>query len=165
MSSVTTGKQNDRKVPKRAGDLYRSAELISSSVLVVTMVVVLTAQVFFRYVVRAPLYWSEELARFVLIWSVFVGAGFAVRRGSHMSIDVVSLIFPRKAAEAVDVIGRVIMTLFFVAIAIIGWRFAVRFSDIQSAAMGLPLIVVYMILPITSAVNILFVWLGKYGPS
>jgi len=69
--------------------LYRVIELTIATVLVGNMVVALTLQVFFRYVVQAPLFWSEELARFLLIWSVFAGATFAFRHRTHMSIDLI----------------------------------------------------------------------------
>lgn len=47
---------------------------------------VMAAQVFFRYVVGDSLVWSEEVARYSLIWSSMVGAAVAYRHGSHVAV-------------------------------------------------------------------------------
>ena len=143
--------------------IYRLIEGTTATVLVGVIVVALTLQVFFRYVVRAPLFWSEELARFVLIWSVFAGATFAFRHRSHMSIDVVRYIVPARFVGVVDIVGRLVMTAFFALLALISWQFVLRFADIKSAAMEIPLAVVYIILPATSVASIVAVWLPKKG--
>lgn len=141
--------------------VYRVIEATSATVLISAMVIVLTLQVFFRYVVKAPLYWSEELARFLLIWAVFAGATFAFRHRTHMAIDVVKYVFPDKAVWLVDIAGKVVMTAFFVLLLLVSWQFVLRFVDIRSAAMEIPLAVVYIILPVTTLANILVVWLDK----
>jgi len=42
-----------------------------------TMTVVVLAGVFFRYVLEAPLPWSEELARYLMVWGASLGASVA----------------------------------------------------------------------------------------
>ncbi len=143
--------------------MYRVIELTTAAVLVGTMVAVLTLQVFFRYVVRAPLFWSEELARFLLIWSVFVGAAFVFRHRTHMSIDLIGSILPARFVETIDVIGRLVMTVFLLMLVVISWQFVLRFTDIRSAAMDIPLAIVYIVLPATSLASIVAVWLPKEG--
>lgn len=143
--------------------MYRVIELTIATVLVGNMVVALTLQVFFRYVVQAPLFWSEELARFLLIWSVFAGATFAFRHRTHMSIDVIGTILPARFVGVVDLIGRLVMTAFLLMLAVISWQFVLRFTDIRSAAMNISLAIVYIVLPATSLASIIAVWLPKQG--
>ena len=46
-------------------------------------------QVFVRYVLQRPLFlWSEEVARFLLIWMVFLGIGVGVKNDAHFAMDV-----------------------------------------------------------------------------
>ena len=49
----------------------------------ILMIGVVAAQVFFRYVLNHSLFWSEELARYILVWLTFLGASVAYRRGVH----------------------------------------------------------------------------------
>lgn len=158
MSSDTEAEHNSINESRA----YRWIELVTATVLVVAMVIVLSLQVFFRYVVRAPLYWSEELARFLLIWAVFAGATFAFRHDTHMNIDLLVHILPKRVLAHIDTVVRLVMTVFFLMIAAISWNFVGRYMDIKSPAMELSLGIVYIILPLTSIANIAAVWLKKF---
>ncbi|MUK87640.1 TRAP transporter small permease subunit [Ornithinibacillus sp. L9] len=46
-------------------------------------------QVFFRFVLNAPLTWSEEAARYLNLWSVLLGAALAVKHRDHLRVDLV----------------------------------------------------------------------------
>ena len=58
-------------------------------VLVVALAVVVFLQVFNRFVLKAPLAWSEDLAMLLFQWVVFLGAAIGVRRLRHFGIDLV----------------------------------------------------------------------------
>ena len=60
---------------------------IISSILIVifgAMVVIIFAQVIFRYALNLPLAWSEELARYLFIWATFFGASIAFYNDTHI---------------------------------------------------------------------------------
>jgi TRAP-type C4-dicarboxylate transport system permease small subunit len=48
-----------------------------------------------RYVFNYGLVWSDELARFSLIWITFVGAAVLVRQGQHIAIDLLVTYLPQ----------------------------------------------------------------------
>ncbi|MDA8226350.1 MAG: TRAP transporter small permease subunit, partial [Desulfitobacterium hafniense] len=49
-------------------------------IMTAVMSVIILAQVIFRYVLEAPLPWSEEVARYLMVWGTFLGAGLGVRK-------------------------------------------------------------------------------------
>ncbi|MDH3566449.1 MAG: TRAP transporter small permease, partial [Desulfobacteraceae bacterium] len=53
-----------------------------------TMAIIVAVQVFFRYVLNHSLFWSEELARFLLVWLTFLGASVAYYRKANPGIDI-----------------------------------------------------------------------------
>jgi TRAP-type C4-dicarboxylate transport system permease small subunit len=53
---------------------------------IASMVFLVIAQVFMRYVMKSPLRWSEELARFSFVWMTFLGAGLLAKYSQHMTI-------------------------------------------------------------------------------
>src|SRR5215469_18416104 len=76
--------------PRRRSWLVRLEHVLGTSVeipaaiLVVAEVVVLFAGVVARYVLHAPLIWSDELASILFLWLAMLGAAVAFRRSEHM---------------------------------------------------------------------------------
>ncbi len=56
--------------------------------LLLALVVVIGLQVFYRYVLNDSLAWTEEMARLILVWMTFLGAGLASFRGVHLKLDL-----------------------------------------------------------------------------
>ncbi|MGQ4879984.1 TRAP transporter small permease [Billgrantia sp. LNSP4103-1] len=56
--------------------------------LLLVMTVLIFWQVFARFVIGKPLFFSDEIARFAMLWLTFIGAGYAYRRGSLISVDI-----------------------------------------------------------------------------
>ncbi len=59
------------------------------SLLLVTMVVIIVVSVGFRYLLSAPISWSEEVAILILVWFGWLSVATAVYRHSHMAIDAI----------------------------------------------------------------------------
>ena len=85
-------------------------------VLVIALTVVVFFQVFNRFVLKAPLAWTEELAMLLFQWVVFLGAAVGVKRMSHFGIDLLVEKLSRKARRRVEIfiplsIGAIALTL------------------------------------------------------
>ena len=72
---------------KIAALLYRVTGAIAITALVV-MTLIVCANIFARSVFNASFSWSEEVARFLMIWAALCGAAMAVRRGAHFRMDL-----------------------------------------------------------------------------
>ena len=57
------------------------------SVLVLAVTIIIIMQVLFRYVLKIPFEWSEEFARILFIWIVWLGSIIGIPKASHMSIE------------------------------------------------------------------------------
>jgi len=62
---------------------------IAVSAILVALVAVTFSQVVFRYLLQAPLAWSEELARFLLMWLACLSAAYAFKTKSHFALRFV----------------------------------------------------------------------------
>ena len=69
----------------KEGVLKVSKVLLATAMGVMAAVVVL--QVLTRYVLKIPLFWTEELARYLMIWAGFLGAAIGISQGVHTSIQ------------------------------------------------------------------------------
>jgi TRAP-type C4-dicarboxylate transport system permease small subunit len=65
-------------------------------------------QVVCRYFLEYPLYWSEELIRYLFVWTTFLGAGVATAHGLHIEIDILSTIVAKKPPVRKEKILRTI---------------------------------------------------------
>ncbi len=110
-------------------DLARPLRLIVG-ILFAAIVALTIAQVGFRYLLGAPLIWSEELSKLLLVWMVFLGAAAIAFDGKHLDVDVVFKALPRPARTAVRWLNLAVAVAFFAAM---GW-YALDIIEIESWA-------------------------------
>jgi len=75
-----------------------------AATLVVALAVVVFLQVFNRYVLKAPLAWSEDLAMLLFQWVTFLGAAIGVKRMHHFGIELLVRNLPEKFHRAIEYI-------------------------------------------------------------
>lgn len=78
---------------------------------VLLMVLIIIAQVFFRYVLGSALAWPEEASRFLMLWSAGLMIGTAYRRGGFVAIELLVALLPR--------VLRHLLTLTLLALALV----------------------------------------------
>ena len=109
-------------------------------------------QVFTRFVLRDPSSWTEELARYLLIWVGLLGAAYASGRGKHLGIDVFVNRLPARARGRVLFLGRVLIGLFALAVMTAGGLRLVWITfalDQVSASLQMRLGYLYLVLPLS----------------
>lgn len=63
-----------------------------------SMGVVAFVAVFYRFVLHDPITWSEEAARYMMVWVTFLGAGYAMGKGKHIGVTMFVENFRRERA-------------------------------------------------------------------
>jgi len=111
------------------------------------MTIVVVLQVICRYLLGASLTWSEEFARFALVWITFLGAGIALRRRAHMGVQAIVEIFSPGVRKIVQVFTIFTILSFLVVAAFKGIELALFNMKQYSPAMGLPMGFVYLAIP------------------
>jgi TRAP-type C4-dicarboxylate transport system permease small subunit len=148
--------------PQRAGPLRRLADayaallrvLLGFSVLVLVFPVSL--QVFSRYTAVIPHYiWTEEMARFALVWMVMLGAILAVREGTHFIVDVFPVLSPR-ASAVMELVSGAFVLVMAVVFLFWGWEFT-EFAFYRISEMAeLPLWLIHIAWPLAGLSWLLF---------
>lgn len=83
--------------------LFDKAEEVVSSTCLAGMTLIIAIQVFQRYVLQSSLDWSEELARYLFIWSVYVGCSFATHKDRHLEVTIMRNLFGAGVAKFVTI--------------------------------------------------------------
>jgi C4-dicarboxylate transporter DctQ subunit len=133
-------------MPGPGDRLHRGLEAVTVLLLAVYFVLVVL-QVFFRYVLNRSLFWSEELVRFALIWSVMLGSAVVAYRGEHIRIDVLDTVLPPRARRALGRLAHVLTFAFCVILAGTGIQFMLRTLAQRSAVLEVPIWAVYAAVP------------------
>ncbi len=76
--------------------LTRAIETVLA-LLMLLLIGLVSAQIFMRYVMHAPLTWSEELARMTFVYLTFIGAGLAFHRRENLRLGVLTDALPERA--------------------------------------------------------------------
>jgi TRAP-type transport system small permease protein len=99
----------------------------------------MAAQVAARYAFQTPIPWSEELARFALVWLAFISAAFVAAEGRHIAVDVVSARLGVRGKLGLDCIGSFAAAGCCLVLVIGSWGFVVRVGLVASPALGIPM--------------------------
>ncbi len=116
------------------------------------MVINVLWQVFTRYVTGNPSSFTDELARFLMIWIGVLGAAYVSGKNLHVAIDILPLRQTEKTQKKLKIIVTILIILFVLFAFVIGGSRLVYISYVlgqQSPALQLPLEVVYLIIPIS----------------
>jgi TRAP-type C4-dicarboxylate transport system permease small subunit len=121
-------------------------------VLGLTMSVIVIAQVFCRYVLNHSLFWSEELARYILVWLTFLGSSVAYFRGMHPGINIIYRRLPAQMRRLVKILVLLLSLVFFMIMIWYGAQFSFFVRAQTTAALTLPKWIIFSIIPVSGAI-------------
>ena len=119
------------------------------------MLCVVVLQVFCRYVLNSALVWPEELSRFLMIWSGMLAAIYAFYEGSHVGVTFLIQKFGRTVRISIIVISQILISIFLFSLTFEGTTVLRQFLDLRSAALRIPMVLVYAAVPVSTFFMIL----------
>jgi TRAP-type transport system small permease protein len=81
--------------------------------LLAAMAIVIFANVVLRYTTSQSIEWAEEVARYLMVWLTFLGAGPVLRYGGHIAVENLQDSLPPRAAVALRVVIAALLFAFF----------------------------------------------------
>lgn len=121
----------------------------------VALVADITAAVFFRYVLNDSLVWGEELARYLFVWLVFLGAGLGVGKNVHVGIDSFVRMLPPGPQKLMQLCVEVAVTVFLVAFIVVGVNLATASARMQTLLLNVSIAYVYLAAPVGGALMLI----------
>ncbi len=112
------------------------------------MFLVVIAQVIFRYVLSQPLPWSEELARYLMIWVACLSASEAYVKGNHVGVSFVIDALKPELRKTMVLAVHLIVAILMGVIAYQGFILSSLLRTQLSPAMGLPMTWPYLAVPV-----------------
>ena len=123
------------------------------------MVINVLWQVFTRFVMGSPSSFTDELARYLMIWVGVLGAAYISGRRMHVAIDLLPMRLNKEKQVKLKIFVNCIIILFCLAALVVGGLRLVYITyilDQHSPALQIPLAVVYLIIPISGSLIIYY---------
>ena len=102
-------------------------------------------QFFTRYVLNNSASWTEEIARYLLIGTVFVGATIGVAKNNHIQVDFFYRFMPRPLSRAMGLLVDVMRIVFFGLAVLMSWQMMQKLGSYKMTVIDLPMNIVYSV--------------------
>lgn len=151
--------------------LVRSSNRLLYWVIVIQVAAIaamVNLQVFNRYVLDYVLGWEEEVARYLMIWSSFLAAAYALWQGEQLGMEFVVKLLPERGRRVVRIVTHLLCIAFLAVIAYQGlvWMMPQQLDQI-SPSLGITMAIPYAAIPVSAVmmiwVEILFIWRELQG--
>jgi len=100
-------------------------------------------QFFTRYVLNDSAGWTEEIARYLLIASVFVGMAIGVVKHNHIRVDFFHRYLPKAASRGLALAVDVFNTSFYLSCVVLTWLLMQKLGNYQMTIIDLPMNIIY----------------------
>lgn len=152
------------------GALVTIEQVISVLLLAAVLGLMLT-QVVARYVFAAPLFWSDELARFSYVWMSYIAAVALMAQRSHIRIDIIDYVLGARGRLFIKILADLIVIGTCVFIVHGSWDWLMTTIRPRSPALGMPLVWLYGVvwfafaaMALHATINLALLITGRQGP-
>ncbi len=125
-------------------------EEIATALLLGGMLASVGISVFWRFLLRQPLSWTEEVVLMCMVWLCFLGASVVTKHKEHIVIDFFIALSPRRLVQAMEIFCIV---LIIGVLAILFWQGVLlveRTQEVTTIALGIPTMYMYAAIPVSA---------------
>ena len=108
---------------------------------------IVCAGVFWRYFLNDSLSWTEETAKFLMVWLVFTGCPIALKQHSHAAIEALPNALPGRLRQAVHVVIYCVIVVLMALLVKYGWDFMLNARVQQTATTQISMMYVFASMP------------------
>lgn len=125
--------------------LDENLEATIGVILLGLMTVILFAQVIMRHVFNNSLVWSEELARYIFVWLIYLGISYGAKQMRHIKIEAALGMFPKILRPYITLLGNLLFLAYAIIIIYTGYDLVQRQLRLGqvSPALNIPFAIVY----------------------
>ena len=133
------------------GLLRKALILLVAGIVLTTML-----QVIARFILSISIPWTDELARYLMIWAAYLGLGVAYRKGELICVAYFTDKMPSNLLKGVKLASDVLCSIFAAVVVVYGIKLCLLNSDQVSPSLRFPLSMVYAAVPIGCLLYIVF---------
>ena len=120
---------------------------------VLSIAIIVSTSIFFRYVLNNSITWSEEIAKYLMVWMVFVGAPVAMIQSRHIAIEIFPNLFRPRIRALIFLIVNLLIVVTMAFWTYRGFTYTMGgMSQVMSSFDKIPLGVVFASIPFGSCI-------------
>lgn len=125
----------------------------------IVMTVSTLVGILFRYVMTNPLPWTEELARYSMIWMGLLAISIGVKKNSHLGVNLFVNFLPLFLRKVILYITRILMFYFLYLLLIYGYNMALNGLDQIAPALQIPMFYILLSVPVSALLSMIQLFL------
>lgn len=106
--------------------------------------------VIFRYLLKSPLPWSQDVIRLAFTYMIYFGAAYCVKDNSHLNVDVLLSALQPRTRKICEIIINIVLLGFFCFLVTFGFTFAQLGSIQTTSYLMLPMTYYYLGIPLAA---------------
>lgn len=128
---------------------------LATILLIATLILVVTAQIVWRYFLKDPLLWTDEFSRYTFIWLSYLSAAIVFREHNHISIDILYVALPSRAQKIIDKINCFLYLGFFIFVLGVAMKIIPIVMKQITPTLGLQMGYVYLAFPVSAIIMLI----------
>lgn len=123
--------------------------------LLASIVVLISVNVFLRYVMNASLSWGEELTLWIFVWFVWIAVSLAFQRREHIRITVLTDLIGPTGSKAIEILVSILILAFLITLSVECIKLMLKpfVASQTSVVLGLPIPILYASAPFGAALS------------
>jgi TRAP-type C4-dicarboxylate transport system permease small subunit len=119
------------------------------------MLLLAIAQILFRYVLNISVPWTEEAARWLFVWQIFLGSSLMLKEHGHLKITMVRDLLPYTVQKVVDLIMSLLGLIFIIGIFFGSLQMIGSVQNVTAGSFSLSVKYMYLVVPISMVLMVL----------
>ena len=158
LAAFENGLSSRRRETISMNKLLKPLDWLEDAICVLTLgsvSLIIFGQVISRYFFEYTPLWSEELARYLIVWSIFIGVSVGVRENRHIGVDALLRFLPHRLKVASECLLNLIGIVVVVVLIWTSVQFISHTIDYEqlSPAMRIPMYIPYLAMPVGLALS------------
>lgn len=146
---------------KKIGFIFLKIEYLFLALAMLSTTLLLFVNVVLRYVFSSAIFWTEETLRYLIVWITFIGAATCIIKGSHISLDTLTIFLPKKYHKIIHFTVNAICLIFSILIFWYSLKLTLtarEFNQTSATIGNFPMYIVYSCMPLGS-----FLMICRFG--
>lgn len=136
------------EITRKISEKIKHLSLFLAGMFLLINIIDIVFSVISRYFFSSSLVWTEELARFTLIWAVMFGGVAALSYGEHVSITIVVEKLPQALSRILNFLRHIIIIAVLLFMTYMGFKYTNNAWRFTTLAMGIPKAIPLMSIPV-----------------